>query len=194
MQSEGHAGLTVIIDAETDEGFQRIRSGLAGDDALRATDADARREPLRDSADAVIIDRTTADRDVITLVQRYLSFRPLPIVVFVATDPGNLAREVIRMGASAFVVDGSAPSRVRPVVEIAIERFSIYKSLQDELDKTKESLAARKLIEQAKGILMARRSLTEDEAYRSLRTIAMKQGKPIKDVAASLLTSLDLWP
>ncbi|MEQ9507279.1 MAG: ANTAR domain-containing protein [Hyphomonas sp.] len=192
MQPDSQAGLAVIVDAETNEAFQRIYAGLPGDEVIHSTGG---LSPFRkDNADAVIIDRSMARRSVIADVERYLAIRPQPIVVFVEKDPDSLAREVVRSGASAFVVDGSAPARIRPVVEIAIERFLIQKSLQDELDRTRENLAARKLIEQAKGILMSRRNLTEDEAYRSLRAIAMKQGKPIKDVAASLLTSLDLWP
>jgi response regulator NasT len=64
--------------------------------------------------------------------------------------------------------------------------------LQQELEKSKADLAARKVIEKAKGILMKQRGMGEDEAYGVMRTMAMRQGKTLKEIAENVISIADL--
>ena len=66
--------------------------------------------------------------------------------------------------------------------------------MSDELSTVRSSLNERKLIERAKGLLMARRNMGEEEAHKTLRQMAMNQKRRLVDVADALLTSADLLP
>jgi AmiR/NasT family two-component response regulator len=67
-------------------------------------------------------------------------------------------------------------------------------AMSDELETVRAALNERKLVERAKGVLMAHRSLTEDEAYRSLRQMAMNQKRRLADVAQMVLSMADVLP
>ncbi|MEL7452062.1 MAG: ANTAR domain-containing protein, partial [Pseudomonadota bacterium] len=64
--------------------------------------------------------------------------------------------------------------------------------LRSELRKTKEDLAARKVIERAKGLLMDKQGVNEAEAFRAMRDMSQKQGKPLKEIAENIISVMDL--
>ena len=114
--------------------------------------------------------------------------------MFVKRDPEKLAATAIRFGITSYVVDGYELNRVPTVIELSLERFKLQQALQDQLQKSQEELAARKVIERAKGLLMERKDLNEQDAYRSLRELAMRQSKSIKEVSETLILYSDLQP
>lgn len=118
----------------------------------------------------------------------------LPIVVFSEDPDTELGRRALRAGVSAYIVDGLSRARVRPIVDLAIERFRIVDALHTELRNSKDELAARKSIERAKGLLMERRGLSEAEAYNSMRQLAMTQRKTVREVAEMILSISDILP
>ncbi len=142
--------------------------------------------------DAIIIDCDSPDRDTIENLQLVARENPKPIVMFVEDGDGALAKEAVRAGVTSYIVDGLSQSRIKPVLEIAIERFRMVDALQKDLQKSRADLEARKVIERAKGMLMEKRQMTENEAYSAMRSMAMKQGKTIKDVAESILSVLSI--
>jgi response regulator NasT len=98
----------------------------------------------------------------------------------------------IEAGVSAYIVDGLQAERVKPVLDVAMKRFNREQKLLDELSDTRRQLADRKLIERAKGVLMARNRLTEDEAYQRLRSMAMNKKLKLAEVAQRILDVEDL--
>jgi len=78
------------------------------------------------------------------------------------------------------------------VLDVALKRFRREQKLLDELSDTRRQLADRKLIERAKGVLMARNKLTEDEAYQRLRSMAMNKKLRLAEVAQRILDVEDL--
>jgi response regulator NasT len=106
-----------------------------------------------------------------------------------ATDPSTtLIRRAVECGVSAYVVDGWAPERLTPIIEAAAARFEAYSAVKQELDHTRNKLSERKVIEKAKGIVMQQRGLTEDQAYSSLRKMAMDQNLPLAEIARRVIT------
>jgi len=73
-----------------------------------------------------------------------------------------------------------------------VSRFNAFARLQDELDRTKNALEERKVIDRAKGILMKLKGLTEEEAYVLMRSTAMREKKKIGEIAQSILTASEL--
>lgn len=176
-----------VVAAGLESFAQLIELGSLSDlDSLIATDV----QPF----EAVIVTKTEADAACIDSLSGLIDRSNLPVVVFAEKDPHRLAPLAIRSGVSSFVVDGLDAGRVRPIVEIALERFRMIRALQSELEKSQERLAARKIVEQAKGLLMQHRSMTEQEAYKTLRDMAMRQGKPLKVIAENIIAMSDLLP
>jgi len=158
---------------------------------------DARRlhdEVTRLSPDAIIIDTKSPSRDTLEHVCLISDRCPRPIVMFTQDADNILIREAVRVGVTAYVVDGLAPDRVKPIIETALARFEAFQQVKHELDVTRTQLSERKLIERAKGILMREKNLSEEAAYRMLRKFAMNKNTTLAKVSeqvvsvASLLT------
>lgn len=86
------------------------------------------------------------------------------------------------------------PSLQRSTLELLREQSRRLQSMSDELSTVRSSLNERKLIERAKGLLMAHRNMGEEDAHKTLRQMAMNQKRRLVDVADALLTSADLLP
>ena len=115
-----------------------------------------------------------------------------PIAMFVDRSDGAEIESAVAAGVSAYVVDGLRKERVKPILDMAISRFNAFARLKRELQDARSELEDRKVIEQAKGILMRQRGLDEAAAYALLRKTAMNQNRKLADVAQSLLTAASL--
>lgn len=118
---------------------------------------------------------------------------PLPIVVFTKNDSDDAIEKFIEAGVSAYVVDGLREDRVLAILRTAMARFQQQSSVQEELNSLKISLADRKIIERAKGIIMTQRQCSENEAYTLLRTNAMTQNIRLATLAKNIVDTVNLW-
>ena len=117
---------------------------------------------------------------------------PRPVALFVDDGDADAAALAVRAGVSAYVVNGLAAARVRPVLEVAVARFRAVRELKDEVERGRSALAERKVVERAKGLLMRQRGVGEDEAYRMLRKAAMDQNRRVVEIARSLLAVAEM--
>lgn len=139
--------------------------------------------------DIVLMDLGNPSRDVL---EEYFSVsRALdrPIAMFVDEADDESIAASVEAGVSSYVVDGLAPNRIRPILDLAITRFNAFSRLQNDLAAAKGKLAERETIDKAKRILMDSRGLTEPQAYTELRKTAMNQGKRIGDIAEAVVTA-----
>lgn len=137
--------------------------------------------------DVIIIDHDSPDRDTLEHVCMVTRDDPRPIVMFTQDREGTMIREALKAGVSAYVVDGLAAERIRPILEVAVVRFEQSLALRQELNEARASLAERKVIERAKGFLMKQRACSEEEAYQLLRKAAMDGNKRLAEVAEQLV-------
>lgn len=185
----------LIIDDDLDRARQ-VEDGLSGHAAVHlATSIHGR--PLLDliasvQPDVIIMDCNSPDRDTIESLRLVAQSNPKPIVMFVEEEGSDQMTAAIEAGVSAYVIDGLTPKRVRPLIQTAIARFRVMDGLQSELRKTRDDLAARKVIERAKGLLMQRQGMTEEQAFKAMRDMSQKQGKPLKSVAENVIAILDM--
>ena len=98
---------------------------------------------------------------------------PLPLVIFSHDASAEAIARAEKAGAASYVVDGLDASRVPATMQVALVRFEFLASLRSELGQAQQKLAERKFVERAKGLLMKSRGLSEDEAYHTLRRMAM---------------------
>ncbi len=140
----------------------------------------------------VIIATDSPDRDTLEHIGLTMRNAPRPVVMFTRDGTSDTIRAAVRAGVSAYVVDGLSPKRIRPILEVARARFEAHQALTERLNEAERQLAERKAVERAKGLLMQRRGLSEDEAYRELRCLAMHTGKRLGEVAETLLAAAHL--
>lgn len=139
--------------------------------------------------DIVLMDLGNPSRDMLEeyfAVSRALD-RPIAMFVDESDDESIIAS--VDAGVSSYVVDGLAPNRIRPILDLAITRFNAFSRLQSDLAEAKGKLAERETIDAAKRILMRNRGLPEPKAYAEMRKAAMNQGKRIVDIAEAIVTA-----
>ena len=142
--------------------------------------------------DIVLMDLGNPSRDV--LEEYFAVSRVLgrPIAMFVDESDAESIAASVDAGVSSYVVDGLAPHRIRPILDLAVRRFNAFARLQSDLAEAKGKLAERDVIDKAKRILMDSRGFTEPQAYTELRKTAMNQGKRIVDIAEAVVTAHQL--
>jgi two-component system, response regulator / RNA-binding antiterminator len=144
------------------------------------------------SPDMIIVDAESEARDTLEHVVMATRDARRPIVLFTNDDDTTHVRDAIAAGVTAYVVAGLAAERVKPVLDVALARFQHEEALRRELTDARSQLSDRKTIDRAKGILMSRQSLSEEEAYARLRKTAMDKGLKLADVAQRILDVADL--
>ena len=142
--------------------------------------------------DVIIADIDGPDRDILESMRQVTFEHRRPVVMFAQDGKAETIRAAVEAGVSAYVVNGLTPERVKPVVDVAIARFAQFQELRTELDKAKTTLAERKLVERAKGILVKRRRCGEEEAYQTMRKMAMDQKKRLVDIANKIIEAAEL--
>lgn len=142
--------------------------------------------------DIIIIDMDSPDRDTLEHMQSISADQPRPIVMFTNDDDSQTIQKAVKAGVTAYIVDGLKPQRVMPILETAIARFKEYQLIRKELEKTRNSLEERKLIERAKGIVMKQSNHDEETAYKAMQKIAMSRNMKLVDLARSIIAAAEL--
>ncbi|MEN3296206.1 MAG: two-component system, response regulator / RNA-binding antiterminator [Burkholderiales bacterium] len=142
--------------------------------------------------DMIIVDAESDARDVLEHVVFATRDAPRPIVLFTEDQDKSNMEAAMNAGVSAYVVAGLQSERIKPVLDVALARFRADQKLRAELSSTKLKLAERKTIERAKGLLMERHKIPEDEAYQKLRRMAMDKNVKLAELAQRILDIADL--
>jgi two-component system, response regulator / RNA-binding antiterminator len=142
--------------------------------------------------DVILIDLENPSRDTLEQMFQVSRLARRPIAMFVDKSDTAMVQAAVDAGVSAYIVDGLRKERVKPILDVTISRFHAFDRLQTELHDARSALEDRKLIDQAKGILMKQRRLSEEDAYVLLRRTAMNQNRKIADLARSLVAAAAL--
>ncbi len=151
-------------------------------DGQQAVDAAASLRP-----DLVILDIQMPVLDGLSAAEQIAGARIAPVIVLTAFSQRELVERARDAGAMAYLVKPFSKNDLVPAIEVARARFSEMAALDGEIRTLEERLETRKLVEKAKGLLMARDGLTEAEAFRTIQRGAMNQRTSMKAVAESLL-------
>ncbi|QNM61303.1 Response regulator NasT [Xanthomonas hortorum pv. vitians] len=142
--------------------------------------------------DVVVIDVDSPSRDTLEQLSMLHAHAPRPVVMFSGDGDDALIHAAVGAGVTAYVVDGLAPARLAPIVQVALARFAQESSMRKRLDDVQQALQDRKQIDRAKGLLMEKRGLSEADAYAALRQQAMKQGVKLAEVARRIVAMAEL--
>ena len=188
--------LRIVIVDQTPLRTAILRDGLreAGHEQVTILDTSLDLEArLREiDADIVLIDLENPNRDVLEQMIRISGVHARPVAMFADSSDAAMINAAIDAGVSAYVVDGLKKERVKSIVDLSISRFNAFARLREELAAAKSQLADRKVIDQAKGLVMKAKAISEEQAYAMMRKVAMNEGKKIADVARSILMAAEL--
>src|SRR4029079_19162931 len=113
--------------------------------------------------DLAVLDVKMPRLDGIEAARRILDERPTPIVMLTAYGEEDLVSRAVEAGVFGYLVKPFREQDLLPAIRTATARHEELSALRDEVDSLAEALAARKAIERAKGILMKREDLSEEE-------------------------------
>ncbi len=143
--------------------------------------------------DLLIVVSSSLEAGILAQLKTVVNQYPLPIVVFTHVDMDDAIDQAIEAGISSYIVDGLHENRVIPILKTAHVRFNHQQKLLKQLEELKISLADRKIIDRAKGLVMQQRQCSEDDAYKLLRTSAMKQNMRLATLSKTIVEASVLF-
>jgi len=156
-------------------------------DGAEAVDLAREHEP-----DLAILDVKMPRLDGIEAARRILDERPIPVVMLTAYGQDELVSRAVEAGVFGYLVKPFRETDLLPAIHTARARHEELSALRAEADSLADALAARKTIERAKGLLMERDGLTEEEAFSRLRRASQTSGRPLKVVAEAVVATFDV--
>jgi two-component system, response regulator PdtaR len=139
--------------------------------------------------DVAIMDVKMPKLDGIDAARRILDERPIPIVMLTAYGQDELVSRAVEAGVFGYLVKPFREADLLPAIQTARARHAELSALRDEAESLAEALTARKAIERAKGLLMEKEGLSEQEAFARLRRASQVSGRPLKVVAEAVVAT-----
>jgi AmiR/NasT family two-component response regulator len=115
--------------------------------------------------------------------------RPIPIVMLTAYGQEELVSRAVEAGVFGYLVKPFREADLLPAIRAARARHAELEALREEAESLAEALATRQVVERAKGLLMEREGLSEQEAFERLRRASQISGRPMKVVAEALIAT-----
>jgi AmiR/NasT family two-component response regulator len=162
-------------------GFEVCAAAKDGEEAVNLARAE--------QPDLAILDVKMPRLDGIEAARRILAERPIPIVMLTAYGHGELVSRAIEAGVFGYLVKPFRESDLLPAIEAARVRHAELEALREEAESLAEALATRKVVERAKGLLMEREDLSEQDAFARLRRASQVSGRPLGIVAEALIAT-----
>ncbi|MGR8979454.1 MAG: ANTAR domain-containing response regulator [Gammaproteobacteria bacterium] len=117
---------------------------------------------------------------------------PLPVIMFANDVNGETIDKAIKAEVSAFIVNGLDCRRLKSIVQVAMARFKHQQSLKNALEEARIQLEDRKQIDRAKAILIKTQNFSENEAYHTLRKLAMDRNITLGEMARNVIAMAEL--
>lgn len=143
--------------------------------------------------DLAVLDIKMPGTDGLTAARTIAADRLAAVLILTAFSQRELVERARDAGALAYLVKPFQPSDLVPAIEIALGRFAELATLEGEVEDLQQRLEARKVVDRAKGHLMDRHGMTEQQAWRFLQQQAMSSRSRVGDVARRVLDG-DLLP
>ncbi|HSE82793.1 MAG TPA: response regulator [Gaiellaceae bacterium] len=162
-------------------GFEVCAEARDGEEAVELA--------LGEQPDLAILDVKMPGLDGIEAARRILAERPIPIVILTAYGQDELVSRAVEAGVFGYLVKPFRETDLLPAIQAARARHAELQELREEAESLAEALATRKVVERAKGLLMAREGLSEEDAFARLRRASQVSGRPMRVVAEALIAT-----
>lgn len=185
----------VIADDEPDmrEYFQKLLPRLGHKVVAVAQNGRELIEQCRaEQPDLVITDIKMPDMDGIDAAIKIYQEHPIPVILVSAYHDAALIARAEADHIMGYLVKPIKQTDMEPTITIAMRRFEQFRALRQEAVDLRQALDDRKLIERAKGVLMKRGRLEENEAFRRLQKMASEKRRKLVEIAQMILTTEDV--
>lgn len=162
-----------------EEGYDVVGEAGDGETAVRLA------EELK--PDLVIMDIKMPIMDGLAAAEKIAGARLAPVVILTAFSQRDLVERARAAGAMAYLVKPFQKSDLVPAVEIAVSRFAELMVLEGEVATLTDRLETRKVVERAKGQLMATYAMNEPQAFKWIQRTAMDHRMTMREVADRII-------
>ena len=142
--------------------------------------------------DVVLMDIKMPKMDGIEAAETLTREKLAPVLLFTAYSDDELIERARAAGVVHFVTKPWREKDLKPAIEIALSRFSEFRAMENKVKDLEEALAMRKVVEKAKGVLMEKYKLSENEAFKRIQRLSMNNRKSMREVAEAILLAEEL--
>jgi response regulator NasT len=160
-------------------GYTVVGVSASGEDAVKAA------VELR--PDVVLMDIHMPGMDGIEAARRIGEAAPANIIFLTGLADREMTEKAAQTEAYGYLVKPVTSEQLQAAIRLAVRRFEQFKEVRQEVADLKQALSDRKVIERAKGILMARKGLTEEDAYKRIRLESHHKNKKMAEIAQTIL-------
>lgn len=182
----------VAADDEPDmrDFFEKVLAHLGHEVLAVVEDGAALVDRCRElQPDLVITDVAMPGMDGIEAVREISREQPMPVIVVSAHHDDELVLRALSEQVLAYLVKPIKTADLQPAIALAMQRYREFEALQHQADDLRQALEDRKVIEQAKGILMSRTGASEPDAFRRLQLLSSEKSQKLVDVARMIVTA-----
>jgi len=160
----------------------KVVTGLGHEVIAREIDVEAVGEvTAREHPDVALVGLGLSSEHALQLIEQIVHESTCPVIALLRVEEPAYVREAAKRGVFAYIVD-TTPEELQSAIDITLQRFTEYHNLQG-------AFGRRAVIEQAKGILMARNGVDGDKAFGMLRDHSQRSGQKLAEVAAAIVAS-----
>jgi len=141
----------------------------------------------------VIMDVKMPQMDGIEAARAITAKSVVPIILITGLSSDEMALQAIDAGVFAYLVKPVTKKQLEPAIRLALARYDEFKSLKGEVSDLKDAIETRKVVEKAKGILMKRSNLSEEDAFKMMQTHSQKENKKMRDIADAIISASKLF-
>jgi response regulator NasT len=193
MKDEKVKGQRVLIaeDNEKTRAFLAGQLELLGHTVVGAVGNGREAVELMDKLDPtlVIMDIKMPEMDGVEAAKAISAKKAVPIILITGISSNDVAARAIEAGIYAYLLKPVTKKQLDPAIKVALSRFKEFQGLKGEVHSLKEAIETRKLIEKAKGILMKRCTISEEDAYKVLQRYSQKENKKMREIAESIISA-----
>jgi two-component system, response regulator / RNA-binding antiterminator len=135
----------------------------------------------REHPDVALVGLGLSSQHALELIEQIVHESSCPVIALLSAEDPAYVREAAKRGVFAYLVD-TTPDELQSAIDVTLQRFTEYHNLQG-------AFGRRAVIEQAKGILMARNTIDATRAFELLREHSQHNGQKLADVAAAIVDS-----
>ncbi|MCL6630920.1 MAG: response regulator [Armatimonadetes bacterium] len=173
--------------------LKKILENMGHKVVAEATDGKSAVDLARSMAlDLAILDIKMPVMDGLDAAKIITDERICPVLLLTAFSQQELVQRAKEAGVFAYLVKPFKEADLMPAIEIAISRYREFEALETEVGSLQEKLETRKLVERAKGILMDKRGMKEQDAFRWIQQQSMSTRKSMREIAEAIILTQDL--
>jgi response regulator NasT len=187
LENEGEHLRILIANERRDrlELLAQVVAGLGHEVIAREVDVrEVASVTAREQPDVALVGLGLSSDHALDLISEIVREAFCPVIALLSAKDPQYVHEAAKRGVFAYIVD-TTPEELQSTLDITLQRFTEYHNL-------KGAFARRAVIEQAKGILMARHAINADKAFELLREHSQHNGNKLADIAASIVDTHQL--